>query len=502
MKRLIAILLAVSMLLPFLISCQDQPQHPEDKTSENTTSEIKTTGETESPPETSEPVTEAPHRDPGLEAKTFGNQDYRVLACSGYSSERGDVRDVVYIENAFTSSINEAVRDRNNYIEDTYEVTIKAVWEEINLMSGVIRKSVANGLPVVEAVETSLNGQAVMIDENCLLDLNTVKYLDLSKEYWDQNCRNNMSIAHHLFFISGDLMISDKGSIWAIKFNRDMIVDNNLINPYDLIDQNQWTYDNMYLLSQQVSHIQEPTAYLSNTYGIMSESMNTYMLWLGNGTRLITKDPITDIPQFGGLTESSYDSMVRVATMHYDKNVTLFDSDIQGDTTDEQIFFEGHALFDVGSVSGIESLRAYDIDFGVLPMPKLDDSTKNYYSALSPLYSFVFGIPSNVVDPDFVGYIAEALCCESTDTLLEAYYDRTLVYKGLRREEDERMLTLIFKNRIYDLSFVFNWADSLVNEIYGANSEKKIKRIQSLYDSYSNAIRRSIDAFLTKQGLA
>ena len=454
-----------------------------------------------------------PHADPGLPSVNYHNTDFRIMAEENVSN--GDrARDVVYNEDIASNTINEAVHDRNVYIEDKYGVNIVGSFGKSEDMPQLVARNIASGDRFVEAVECDLYHFASISDAGHLYDLHKLSdYLDLSQPYWDQNCAQSLSLAGALFFETGDIMITDKMGTWSISFNRDLVkYTEGLENLYTVTNTGGWTYEKRYEYMGAVcdysSH--DPTDQFGITWGAVSEKANSYYMWQGCGNGMIGKDE-NDIPRLNELTESAYDSMKRIATIQYDKTRTLLASDVKGvqsvyfDGT-IKIFEEGHSLFFIGSMTIIEWMRAYDTDFGILPMPKADTTQNRYYSAVSNTRSWAYGVPAftshTQEDRDFIAIITQALACESTDTLKEAYYDTTLVYQGLRREEDVQMLNLIFDNRVYDLSLVYRWADPLIDQISAAKSDKMVTRLKSLYDTYANSINKAITDFLTSQGLA
>ena len=499
-RKMAAFLLVFAMILS-LVACVATPEQPVDPPA--TTQKSPATD-----PGTDEPQTEnAPHADPGLPSKNYDGQTYRVLASEAYGTY-GRARDVEYDDTLTEiNNINEAVRSRNDYISDKYGAEIRGVFQSDR--SKRLSEALSTGLSICEVVEDAMRNYVPLLELGQLNDLNTFSpYLDLTQAWWNQNCRSSLSIANKLYFEAGDIMTTDKEATWAISFNRDLIKNNNLDNPYDLVENNVWTYDAMYGLAQQISDAADhPGDQFAATWGVVSENGNTYMLWQGCGASLIIKDAVTDLPQLAPLTEGDYDAMLKVATIQFDKNVTLLASDVKGvaDIYSEgirRIFQIGHSLFFVGAMSMVEWMRDNDTDFGVLPMPKLNIAQENYYSSSSSTYAFALAIPNDPrMDKEFVAIITQALGCESTDTLIQAYYDKTLVYKGLRRVEDVKMLNLVFNSRIFDLSGAFDWASPLMNQIGAAKNEAKVKSIKSKYDSYAKNINGSINNFLEKQGL-
>ena len=500
-NQILAAALALLMLLS-LVACAvpDEPTPP-------ATTETKAQPATEPGTETTEPDTSHPVS--GLPAKDYGGQDFRILGRNDQCKFWGRARDIVYDnELTTTNSINEAVRDRNQYIEDLYKVNIKGTFVDNETRTAVSRAKDA-GRDEYEIVEDAFAVFAQLVDDGLLENLNEFSsYLDFSQSYWNQNCRREMSIGGALYFIQGDILTTDKEGCWSISFNRDLVNNNNALeNPYTLVDSKAWTLDKMYEMGMLVCNASQYAAddYFNITWGVVSSSSNTFYLWQGSGTQLIVKDAVTDLPSLAPLTEGAYDAMISAAKLNFDTSVTLFAENIKG-VTDvyfdgaTKIFQTGHALFKIGSLSIVEWMREYDTDFGVLPLPKATATQENYYSTTNTNYAFSLAIPTSNQNHEFTAIITQALACESSATLLDAYYDKTLVYKGLRRPEDVRMLDLIFASRLYDLSEAFTWASPLISQIGNVKSESKVKSIRSKYDSYKTNIDKSIGAFLEKHG--
>lgn len=509
MKKIVSMLLVVVMLFSF-VACvipEDLPPETTPKATSAPKTNVSSSEEQTTEPET----TQSQHAPNNLPSLTFNGEDFRIMANAAIGDNAA--RDIVFLEDVLTNSINEAVRDRNDYIEDTYDVKIKAAWaESADDTLAKSRSAHKTNLVLCEFVSTNYNNFGIMIQEGLLVDLNSLKYTDLSQPYWNQNCRNNMSIAHKLFFESGDLLTTDKEGTWSIAFNRDLVNNNpTLRSLYDIVDEGGWTYDVMYQYMKAVCDYEshDPNDQFGITWGSATEPGNTYKMWQGAGTQLIVKDPITDLPMLGEFTDASFNSMILVGNVQYDKTVAILQQDIKnlpaGGGNFEgiiKLFQIGKALFKVGSMSVVEWMRDHDADFGVLPMPKYNEEQKEYFSSQSESFAYAIGMPSVLpVDRrDFASFVIEALCCESTATVLEGYYDKTLKYKGLRKEEDERMLDLVFKNRMYDLTLVFDWAGSLVSDIGNVKTQKQATSIKNKYDKYKGSVEKAINSFLTKNG--
>ena len=58
-------------------------------------------------------------------------------------------------------------------------------------------------------------------------------------------------------------------------------------------------------------------------------------------------------------------------------------------------------------------------------------------------------------DLEMIGIVTEAMNAEGWKTLIPAYYDVTMKYKGVRDEEAIAMLDQILEDRIYDFGYVY-----------------------------------------------
>jgi hypothetical protein len=127
------------------------------------------------------------------------------------------------------------------------------------------------------------------------------------------------------------------------------------------------------------------------------------------------------------------------------------DADDAGDHRLQDVMFPGdQALFWSEVVHWATILRNMDSDFGIIIHPKYDESQTGYqnYVGAPP----VLGVPVSASDIERTGMVLEALCYESTDTVIKAYYDVLLKTKISRDDESEGMLDIMFKNRFYSIA--------------------------------------------------
>jgi len=134
----------------------------------------------------------------------------------------------------------------------------------------------------------------------------------------------------------------------------------------------------------------------------------------------------------------------------------------------DAMFENNQALFYLQIMELVVRLRAMEIDFGVVPFPKLDTAQQDYFSTVGSWHSGFICVPIGQEDPARTGAILEALAAESMYTLLPAYYDIALKGKYVRDEESEEMLDLIFSSKVFDLGWIYQiggYNENIMNQL-------------------------------------
>jgi hypothetical protein len=130
------------------------------------------------------------------------------------------------------------------------------------------------------------------------------------------------------------------------------------------------------------------------------------------------------------------------------------------------IFTTDHCLFLTGSPNllGEDAFRNMESDYGIVPMPKYDESQAEYVSTVTNMAS-VFAIPSTVRNDigsnERTGMILEYMAYKSNELVLPKYYDTLLKGQRLNSEDDQVMLDIVRENIHY--VFAAMMGDSLTD---------------------------------------
>jgi len=140
--------------------------------------------------------------------------------------------------------INDAVYRRNAVLAKKYNFILKPVFDTArydDAMRTAVRRAVMAGDNYFDVFMMPLFLAGGMAEEGFLVDLFDVRYLDFEKPWWDQGAVANLSIGHKLFFAVGDSVLINKSETSAVLFNKQLITDLQLENPYELVRGGQWT---------------------------------------------------------------------------------------------------------------------------------------------------------------------------------------------------------------------------------------------------------------------
>ena len=389
---------------------------------------------------------------------TYNNGNYAFNTCQIVPDEMTD------------EPVNDAFFERAAIIKEKYGIEIIAHYpDEGEDYVQLFRDDMISGLNEYDA----LAGQIVYITslaiEGNLVDFNSVGngYLHLDQPWWDSKLVNNISLNGKSYFITGDALVEDDESTWAMYFNKDLIKNRNLEDPYQLVRDDKWNLDKMYEMLQTVelthgaTKSYDPT--VGDQWGMVAQSYDFYLFMQGCGQTLI--DNTGDVPVIRIDQERNIQVYQKLANIIFDSvNVGVADHFGPWDsgvyTQETQIFANGNALFMPGSIARVSDtiMREAEIHYGILPMPKADELQDEYTTSINVYHYSVFCVPkTNVEKLDVTCYALEAMAYYGKELVTPEYYDRTLTYKRFNDDESGEMLDLIFRNRTYDMGSIFNF---------------------------------------------
>ncbi|MBO6052557.1 MAG: hypothetical protein J6Q17_02350 [Clostridia bacterium] len=489
-KRILTLLLAAVLLLPTLAACSESGTNNEKEqgAADGQAAEVTVQEPTEEEPEIGLDTAKLQYAD-----RDYGGYAYRIADRASGDWMTFDV----YAPEITGEVINDSVFNRNSVLEDT--MNIKIVEMPFDGVTSNVKTSITSGTDDYDIFTDGLNALAPLVTQRYLLDFNQVETIHPENAWWDQALHKDLSVGGGAYMMTGDISVMDNYGTWCYLFNKQLIADYSLENPYDLVDSGKWTLDKHNEMAQIATNDTDGDGKwtMADTYGYVTETYNNVAMWSCFGYRICEKDE-NDLPYFTYDGERQVSALMRVIECQYapftnmgSKSTVTGGGSFQDNTRENQ-FAIGRALFYYAGMRNITLFREADTDFGIIPAPKEDEQQAQYYSSYSFSNLTAYSLPVTITDTAKVGDITEAMAHLSVYTLTPAYYDQTLIGKSTRDVESEPMIALIMNTRNFDLGIVFDWGSSFSSMM--SMSDPNV--VASTFAKGTKVANKALDKFL------
>lgn len=378
--------------------------------------------------------------------------------------------------------VNDAVYERNQNIEgllncdlEVYEMGSFGASGTINVGSDLKNNLLAGNPDGIYAGFVNGISLSALISGEVLYNLNDIDTLGLDNEWWYQSANDSMVINGKLFAATGDFSVRGLVSMTSIFFNKTLLNRyEQLENPYDLVRSGKWTIDKLTEYANVMTEIGgDGTLDVDDQVGFVSEWGSGYYYVSAAGIRAYENNG-TDVV-FGMNNENAQQMVTKISQLLTNKQVSKIVADHYGDNYsaagvlsyfgDNKIAFYSHNIYDA------LELRDMEAEFGMLPLPKLNEAQTDYYSISNRYFSSYALIPLASPDAEISGIILNALSFYGNKLLREAVYDRSFRSLKLLRDEDSvEMFELIINTQIQDMGlFYTSKAYSLISGIAKSN---------------------------------
>ena len=394
-----------------------------------------------------------------LPEKNWDGREFRVL---GYENSYTQFSTFEIDTDGETGEVvNDAVYRRNLAIEEKYNVEITEYKDTEpvygNATAPFIRQFVLAQEDEFDLVFANANCIGALAREGLFADLKEIDYIDFSKDWWNKEVNDSLSIMNKQYFASSNFSLRDKSRAYIMLYNRALADDYDLGNPVDYVHNGTWTFDVMSqwarIAAQDLNG--NGTVDDSDTFGIVMDSyQSTQALTSGFGIRVIGKDE-NDIPQFTLGDERSVTVYDKIKGFIYN-NESIYIGDAY-DIID--MFANNQALFFPEVMYHVKTMRDRELNFGVLPCPKYDESQELYIQSTDSWCLSPVCVPITTPNADRTSFILQLMAEKSYEMVTPAYYDVCLQGKYISDEESADMMDIIFGAWRVDNMEIFNWGN-------------------------------------------
>lgn len=489
-KSVTAIILIIIML--FAVSCSSN----------------QNTATTESGTDTAEITTVAAADEPDIpDDMDFEGGDFTFLILSMSDAAYPEI--YIWREEYDGEVVNDAIINRNRAVEDKLNAVIKII--DAAAPTAAAKKSIAAGDNSFDAIYDQRINLKTLASEKYLFDMNTLQYTDYAADYWDKNAAAQYQIAGKLYFMPSDISMLNLNGAMFLYFNKKLIIDYNLDDPYKSYDDNKWTIDNFAVLVKSVSTDLDGDGKITpaDRWGMMTyedpSNGNGIHFYIGSeGTLTTANDDGSLSPAIN--SERTVTLLRKLSEFLNDEEYCLdynavnstcksFDGYAHVYQWSRSLFTTDHYLFFQGGFYGALEFSNMESDYGIMPNPKLDESQDSYWHKVD-VYNTLLSIPITNTDTAKTGALLEYMAYISHTTLLPAFYDTTLMLKKVRDEKSIEIANVIKASIRYDIGDILMGAD------FGAVLDSGIYKdnFSSTYKTKEPVLLKQLDKFYQSLG--
>ena len=452
MRRINALLLAVLMLALCLItsSCGDDKKDTDVKapTSDNEeNNDYSTEGDIKV--DLSDATLDIP------EDAFYENYTFTVFVPYPYGIDR-------FVRTELNGDpVNDAIYNRDLALQDTLGVKLNAIDMSAythNQAEYIIDSVLAGDHAFDAAAIHSTSACAALIVADAVLSFDHLEYCDLSKPWWIQGFSENCSMFDENYFgISSACWAYYQGA-GSLLFNKDLAKERELPDIYELVRKGEWTVDKLIELTKNFSEDLNNDGIFNeeDRLAIACSDFAKMNFWYGAFRQSTVSRGENDEPEYHVNSSRMVNVVEKLNTLfHAGRRGSVYKANVEDPVYDE-MFVEGRLLFYVASPSTAASFREYDINFGIIPLPKLDKNQERYGSWVDP-WHLTLCVPSDNTDHERTSVILEAMAYHSYKLIYPAIVEQKIFGSGTRDIESLEMLEdYIFPNVFFDFGYIYD----------------------------------------------
>ena len=422
----------------------------------------------------------------------FAGYNFRVVARSDNNITKNEVGSELEITGEI---IEDAVYARNLAVKERFNVDITGIYTASPQTDA--RKSVQSGEDAYDLVLghcIEMGATAVQGNYTNWYDL---PFVNLKKPWYITDAAETLSINDRAYVMTGEYCSSIIQMTYCMFFDKQLVRDLEIPDPYETVRQGKWTLDYIDGLVRSVYSDLNGDGIKDDgdRYGLVTNCRASAVTYQYSCDNPVMRKGPDGIPQLSFNTPRMIQIFEKVQNLLFGNEGTLMQPEYNNEIG---IWTRGNTLLMNCNFFYAIDLRASDRDFGIVPYPKLNEEQERYLTIASGYHS-IMAVPITVQDTDRTSAIIEALNAESYRQVVPAYYEVALKIKYTRDEQSVLALDAILDGRYFDFGYMYDgfqgFAFMLDNMFYAKNFnfvseyEKRepaaMKYYQKIIDKYT-----------------
>ena len=385
----------------------------------------------------------------------FKNAPFRI---SVYGPQ--ECTDKFFVSGTTGSLINDAVFNKVATVEDRFNVDIQFndVYAFTSDDMQHLVRSIHSGDDVCELAQGHDLTTANCALEGMFLNVLDLPHLDFSQPWWPSETIESMTVAGQIYLMFNNISYTSLAQTRVMFFNKSMLSELDLDDPYQFVYDGTWTLEQMRIMSNEAYFDLNGNQRKDNDDRLGFAHGENYCILETFSVEPYKKDK-DGMLYYEMEIERLHDIVTTLAGVSYGVGGLI----VGGEDNAEQIFSDGRALFTYTNLHAAitDFSQANNLIYGILPMPKLDESQKSYGAGATdrPIV-----VPNTAEDrADMVGIITEALNIEGSKQVYPAYFEISMKSRYADQTDDAKMLDIIHENTVISFTYLYGRNRSAYN---------------------------------------
>lgn len=381
----------------------------------------------------------------GLPTEIIYNYQGREFTVAMYNHE-------MFLPEPDSSPLSNQILQRNVRVEQAYNIKIKALdgLTKENFVSELNKRYNA-GLFCGDLLVIPNYMMPLFISQNQLMSVKALPFVDLNADCFDKAATDSATIGNFVHAVYGDFTYLADKSV-CVFFNKDLVQSNDLTSPYQMEKGDEWTWDNFDTMAKtvRIDTNKNRKADFEDIFGLSSSYSKadiTDIVWAACGEAFFDNNPPYS-PKMIFDTEKTQNIIDKIRRLLYNDVSKIYINDTKS-VSGYDLFLEGRSVFCIAPLDSADEVSAAGINFGIMPLPKLD--TQDDYHSFADSSRLAVCVMNNIPDSEFSGRILQKIAEESDFDSID-FCKKYYTTNFLTDNSSAVMLDKIFHNPYYDLA--------------------------------------------------
>ncbi len=410
-----------------------------------------------------------------------------------------------FVEDVTGDAIGDQIWERNAQVEDGLNIKLNYAsasgdGNSFGQFVQTVSTDISSGACEYDIVAGYSRSAPLMALQGLATELTDMKYLDVSNPWWAPALTEECTINNKLFYCSGDISTNLLWMMTGTFFNKNLIDQQGLEDPYQLVKDNKWTLDKLIEMTSGAYNDMDGGGSKDETdfFGHVMYNINIDGYITSCGFIALEKNNSGEINISPTMTsQKTYDMLDKLGEWINSPDVIYKNS-----TGIRDVFFEERSLFITDRVfiaagKDNESQAQGKIEFvyGIVPVVKYDASQTNWYTSVGHPFT-MYAISAGVVNEqllDACDATLEFMAQKSYELVTPAVFESAMKIQYAHDNDASAMYDILRENVRFDLGRLYSSQVGDVYKIMRTEVLNNTKTFASQYKGLSRVIEKGIE---------